>query len=164
MPEKTGDGGIANLIQALDTFNPFDKIGPPFRSLVEARKFDEAQKLFDANYDAYFRKRYIEEKRPLPSELKNLGNWHYESNFKHEVDEMLARLKEVTSPGEPATWAASIALLNKADYLNARLVQSALLAFCGKNFPRVQKQTRENKQDANRNPTRTKSGLRQSIY
>jgi hypothetical protein len=123
MPEKAGDG-VTKLFQALDSINPFDRVGPELRSLVDAGNFEEAQKLFNANYETYFRKRFIEEKRPLTKDLEKLGAWHYDNIFKREVEDMLPKLRAIKVPGGPPTWSDSIALLKNASLLNSRLNQS----------------------------------------
>ena len=105
------------LAQALNDLNPFDTVGTELRQLVEAKKFVEARGLFREHYGDYFKRRYVEEKRQIPKELAALGEWHYNTEFRGDVDDTISKLRVVNSALESQIWSSTNASINRAKVL-----------------------------------------------
>jgi serine protease Do len=123
--------GQPNVFQALGAFNPFDSVGPEFRRLVEASKFEEARSYFRDHYKDYFGKRYAEGKLPVPKELVALGDWRYKAEYRSEVDSSISRLRGIAVIGEPASWLSASTLLRNTTLLASKVQGEELLVVSG---------------------------------
>lgn len=125
------------LVQALSDLNPFDTTGTELRQLVEAKKFEEARRIFREHYADYFSRRYVEDKRPVPRELAALGEWHYDTEFRRDVDDSINKLRGIHSAIQPKTWNSTNAQINSAKVLIQRVGSDDLFLISGVGFDSI---------------------------